>query len=59
MALENHEILKNVGELAKDIGKAIKPSSDGGTQITIPEWIEIGTKFFTNIGTDFIDDDED
>ena len=59
MALENYEILKNVGELAKDIGEAIKPSGDGGSTITIPEWINIGTKFLTNIGTDLIDDDED
>ena len=59
MALENHELLKNSGDLLKSIGNAIKPSSEGGKKITIKEWITIGTDFFTQLGVDIIDDDEE
>jgi hypothetical protein len=59
MSLEASEILKNVGELLKDAGLAVKTSSDGGKKITVTEWVEIGRKFATAMGADFIDDDED
>ena len=59
MPLENFEIAKNVGELIKDIGEAMKPDSEGGTTIKTKEWVEIGIKFATAMGADWIDDDEE
>ena len=59
MSLENAELAKNLGELIKDVGLSLKSTSEGGTKIVIKEWIEMGAKFATNIGADFIDEDED
>lgn len=59
MSLENSEILKNVSILLADIGNAVKMNSDGEKKITLAEWVSLGTKFFSGIGADLIDEDED
>jgi len=57
--LENYEVFDNVGDLMKGIGSALKKDSDGGKTITTREWVDLGSKFLTDMGVDLVDDDEE
>ncbi len=59
MALETSEMMKDVGQLIIDLGKAVRVNSDGGKKITTSEWMTVGVKFAQAVGADFVDEDDE